>query len=32
VLFPSWLYHFVHPSATDTPRISIAFNAAWRAT
>ena len=30
VLFPSWLYHFVHPSAADTPRISIAFNAAWR--
>ncbi len=32
VLFPSWLYHFVHPSTADAPRISIAFNAAWRAT
>jgi uncharacterized protein (TIGR02466 family) len=31
VLFPSWLYHFVHPSDSDTERISIAFNAAWRA-
>ena len=31
VLFPSWLYHFVHPSTADSPRISIAFNAAWRA-
>ena len=30
VLFPSWLYHFVHPSTADTPRISIAFNAQWR--
>lgn len=29
VFFPSWLYHFVHPSASDTERISIAFNAAW---
>lgn len=32
VIFPSWLYHFVHPSATDEPRISIAFNATWRPT
>ena len=31
VLFPSWLYHFVHPSTAYSPRISIAFNAAWRA-
>jgi len=30
VMFPSWLYHFVHPSTADAPRISIAFNAAWR--
>lgn len=30
VLFPSWLYHFVHPSASDSVRVSIAFNAAWR--
>lgn len=30
VLFPSWLYHFVHPSDIDTERVSIAFNAAWR--
>ncbi len=32
VLFPSWLYHFVHPCDADNPRISIAFNAAWKAT
>ncbi len=30
VLFPSWLYHFVHPSESDSERVSIAFNAAWR--
>jgi uncharacterized protein (TIGR02466 family) len=30
VMFPSFLYHFVHPAAADTPRISIAFNATWR--
>lgn len=30
VLFPSWLYHFVHPSNSDEPRISIAFNASWK--
>jgi len=29
VLFPSWLYHFVHPCNSDSERISIAFNAAW---
>ncbi|MFZ4733512.1 MAG: hypothetical protein EBR86_12720 [Planctomycetia bacterium] len=29
VLFPGWLYHFVHPHAGDAPRISIAFNARW---
>jgi uncharacterized protein (TIGR02466 family) len=30
VLFPSWLYHFVHPCDSDEPRISIAFNANWK--
>lgn len=30
VVFPSWLYHFVHPSVADAPRISIAFNAQWQ--
>ncbi len=30
ILFPSWLYHFVHPSHSDAERVSIAFNAAWR--
>lgn len=29
VLFPSWLYHFVHPNDSMEPRISIAFNAQW---
>lgn len=29
VIFPSWLYHFVHPVKTDSLRASIAFNAAW---
>lgn len=29
VLFPGWLYHFVHPHQTDDVRISIAFNATW---
>lgn len=28
VLFPSWLYHLVHPYEGDRPRISIAFNVA----
>ena len=27
VLFPSWLYHWVHPYAGQTPRIAISFNA-----
>jgi uncharacterized protein (TIGR02466 family) len=27
VIFPSWLYHWVHPYAGDTPRIAISFNA-----
>jgi uncharacterized protein (TIGR02466 family) len=30
VLFPGWLYHFVHPYQADGERISIAFNAAWQ--
>ena len=30
ILFPSWLYHFVHPSDSDSERVSIAFNALWR--
>jgi hypothetical protein len=27
VLFPSWLYHWVHPYAGNTPRIAVSFNA-----
>jgi uncharacterized protein (TIGR02466 family) len=27
VLFPSWLYHWVHPYAGERPRIAISFNA-----
>ena len=27
VLFPSWLYHWVHPYAGQGPRIAISFNA-----
>jgi uncharacterized protein (TIGR02466 family) len=27
VAFPSWLYHWVHPYASQTPRIAISFNA-----
>jgi uncharacterized protein (TIGR02466 family) len=30
VLFPSWLYHWVHPYAGETPRIAISFNATIR--
>jgi uncharacterized protein (TIGR02466 family) len=26
VVFPSWLYHWVHPYAGQTPRIAISFN------
>jgi uncharacterized protein (TIGR02466 family) len=26
ILFPSWLEHYVEPSRSDTPRISISFN------
>jgi len=28
VLFPSWLCHWVHPYAGQTPRIAVSFNAA----
>ena len=27
VVFPSWLYHWVHPYAGQTPRIAVSFNA-----
>ena len=29
VVFPGWLYHFVHPNVDDDVRVSIAFNASW---
>ena len=28
VIFPSWLYHWVHPYAGEASRIAISFNAA----
>jgi hypothetical protein len=28
VVFPSWLYHWVHPYSGETPRIAVSFNAA----
>ncbi|PYY18856.1 MAG: hypothetical protein DMG60_06830 [Acidobacteria bacterium] len=28
VLFPSWLYHWVHPYSGETPRVAVSFNAA----
>jgi hypothetical protein len=28
VIFPSWLYHWVHPYTGRTPRIAVSFNAA----
>src|SRR5271156_1665512 len=31
VVFPSWLYHWVHPYGGETPRIAISFNATIRA-
>ena len=31
VLFPSWLYHWVHPYAGERPRIAVSFNAAVEA-
>jgi hypothetical protein len=27
VIFPSWLYHWVHPYAGQLPRIAVSFNA-----
>jgi hypothetical protein len=27
VIFPSWLYHWVHPYMGRTPRIAVSFNA-----
>jgi uncharacterized protein (TIGR02466 family) len=30
VIFPSWLYHWVHPYVGKTPRIAVSFNAAVR--
>jgi uncharacterized protein (TIGR02466 family) len=27
VIFPSWLYHWVHPYTGETPRVAISFNA-----
>ena len=27
VVFPSWLYHWVHPYAGATPRVAVSFNA-----
>jgi uncharacterized protein (TIGR02466 family) len=26
VIFPSWLYHWVHPYASQSPRIAVSFN------
>jgi hypothetical protein len=26
-VFPSWLYHWVHPYTGERPRIAISFNA-----
>ena len=28
VIFPSWLYHWVHPYVGPTPRIAVSFNVA----
>jgi uncharacterized protein (TIGR02466 family) len=28
VVFPSWLYHWVHPYVGEAPRIAVSFNAA----
>ena len=28
VIFPSWLFHWVHPYAGESPRIAVSFNAA----
>jgi uncharacterized protein (TIGR02466 family) len=31
VVFPGWLYHWVHPYTGEAPRIAVSFNAALRA-
>jgi uncharacterized protein (TIGR02466 family) len=31
VIFPSWLYHWVHPYAGQSPRIAVSFNVTLRA-
>jgi uncharacterized protein (TIGR02466 family) len=31
VIFPSWLYHWVHPYTGDAPRIAVSFNVTSRA-
>jgi uncharacterized protein (TIGR02466 family) len=31
VVFPSWLYHWVHPYIGETPRVAISFNATIQA-
>jgi uncharacterized protein (TIGR02466 family) len=31
VVFPSWLYHWVHPYAGQTPRIAVSFNVTFSA-
>ena len=31
VIFPSWLYHWVHPYTGQTPRIAVSFNVALAA-
>jgi uncharacterized protein (TIGR02466 family) len=31
VIFPSWLYHWVHPYAGHSPRIAVSFNVTGRA-
>ena len=31
VVFPSWLYHWVHPYAGKTPRVAVSFNATLEA-
>jgi len=31
VIFPSWLYHWVHPYTGHAPRIAVSFNATGRA-
>jgi hypothetical protein len=31
VIFPSWLYHWVHPYSGSAPRIAVSFNVTGRA-